>query len=135
MLRPNEIEIILDPKQVFGTSHHATTCILFEWLQDDISGGEAVLDVGAGSGIMAMVALRLGTVSAIGVECDSVAVESARDYASENCFGQELVYGTVRVWSGASGRTGYWLILIGRPCWRWRMIWLFMEHRAQACSV
>lgn len=90
VLQPNEIEIILDPKQAFGTGHHATTRMLLEWLQDDICGGEAVLDVGAGSGILAMAALRLGAASAIGVECDPVAVECARDYASANGFGQEL---------------------------------------------
>ena len=90
VLQPNEIEIILDPKQAFGTGHHATTCMLLEWLQDGIRGGEVLLDVGSGSGILAMVALRLGAASAIGVECDSVAVECARDYASENGFGQEL---------------------------------------------
>jgi ribosomal protein L11 methyltransferase len=90
VLQPDEIEIILDPKQAFGTGHHATTRMLLEWLQDDIRGGEVVLDVGAGSGILAMAALRLGAVSAVGVECDPVAVECARDYASQNGFGQEL---------------------------------------------
>lgn len=89
-VQPGQIEIILDPKQAFGTGHHATTRMLLEWLEDDIRGGEAVLDVGAGSGILAMVALRLGAASAIGVECDPVAVECARDYASRNGFGREL---------------------------------------------
>ena len=90
VLQPDEIEIILDPKQAFGTGHHATTRMLLEWLQDDIRGGEVVLDVGAGSGILAMATLRLGAASAVGVECDPVAVECARDYASQNGFGQEL---------------------------------------------
>lgn len=103
VLRPNEIEIILDPKQAFGTGHHATTRMLLEWLQDDIRGGEAVLDVGAGSGILAMAAVRLGAASVVGVECDPVAVECARDYAGENGFGQELqlVCGTL---SDVAGR-------------------------------
>jgi ribosomal protein L11 methyltransferase len=90
VLQPNEIEIILDPKQAFGTGHHATTRMLLEWLQDHIRGGEVVLDVGAGSGILAMAALRLGAASAIGVECDPVAVDCARDYAAQNGFGGEL---------------------------------------------
>lgn len=96
-LRPSEIEIVLDPKQAFGTGHHATTRMLLEWLQDDIRGGETVLDVGTGSGILAMAALRLGAARALGVECDSVAIECAREYAENNGFGQnlELVCGTL----------------------------------------
>lgn len=89
-LAPDQFEIILDPKQAFGTGHHATTRMLLEWLEDLIRGGETVLDVGAGSGILAMAALRLGARSAVGVENDPVAVECARDYARENRFGPEL---------------------------------------------
>ena len=89
-LQAQDIEIVLDPKQAFGTGHHATTRMLLEWLEDLIHGGEFVLDVGSGSGILAMVALRLGAASALGVECDPVAVDCARDYATENGFGDNL---------------------------------------------
>lgn len=89
-LQARDIEIVLDPKQAFGTGHHATTRMLLEWLEDLVHGGEFVLDVGSGSGILAMVALRLGATSALGVECDSVAVDCARDYAAENRFGDNL---------------------------------------------
>jgi ribosomal protein L11 methyltransferase len=91
-LQARDIEIVLDPKQAFGTGHHATTRMLLEWLENLIHGGEFVLDVGAGSGILAMVALRLGAVSAFGVECDPVAVDCARDYATENGFGDNLEF-------------------------------------------
>jgi ribosomal protein L11 methyltransferase len=91
-LQAQDIEIVLDPKQAFGTGHHATTRILLEWLEDVIHGGESVLDVGAGSGILAMVALRLGAASALGVECDSVAVDCARDYATDNGLGDHLEF-------------------------------------------
>ncbi len=90
VLQAQDIEIVLDPKQAFGTGHHATTRMLLEWLEDLIHGGESVLDVGTGSGILAMVALRLGAGSALGVECDPVAVDCARDYARENGFGSAL---------------------------------------------
>ena len=83
---------MLDPKQAFGTGHHATTRMLLEWLEDLVRGGESVLDVGAGSGILAMVALRLGAASALGVECDPVAVDCARDYATENGFEDNLEF-------------------------------------------
>jgi ribosomal protein L11 methyltransferase len=91
-LQAQDIEIVLDPKQAFGTGHHATTQLLLEWLEDLIHGGEFVLDVGAGSGILAMVALRLGAASALGVECDPVAVDCARDYATENGLGDHLEF-------------------------------------------
>jgi ribosomal protein L11 methyltransferase len=91
-LQAQDIEIVLDPKQAFGTGHHATTRMLLEWLEELIGGGECVLDVGAGSGILSMVALRLGAASALGVECDPVAVDCARDYAAENGFGDNLEF-------------------------------------------
>jgi ribosomal protein L11 methyltransferase len=66
--------------------------MLLEWLEELVHGREFVLDVGAGSGILAMVALRLGAATALGVECDSVAVDCARDYAAENGFGDNLEF-------------------------------------------
>ena len=89
-LQAQDIEIVLDPKQAFWTGHNATTRMLLEWIEDLFHGGEFVLDVGTGSGILAMVALRLGAASALGVECDPVAVDCARDYARENGFGSGL---------------------------------------------
>lgn len=89
-LQAGDIELVLDPKQAFGTGHHATTQLLIEWLEDLISGGEQVLDVGTGSGILAMVALRLGARRALGIDHDPVAIECAREYAMENRFGSDL---------------------------------------------
>ena len=91
-LRVRDIEIVLDPRQAFGTGHYATTRMLLEWLEDLIHGGEYVLDMGTGSGILAMAALRPGAASALGVECDPVAVDCARDYATENGFGNNLEF-------------------------------------------
>ena len=85
------IEIILDPKQAFGTGHHATTHLLIEWLEDVFwATGCRVLDIGTGSGILSMVALRLGALSALGIDCDAVAIDCAKDYAVGNGFGKEL---------------------------------------------
>lgn len=85
-----QIEIILDPKRAFGTGHHATTSLLLEWLEEEVQGGETVLDVGTGSRLLAMVALRLGVAQAVGIDHDPDAIDCAREYASVNGFGREL---------------------------------------------
>ncbi|MEK6585682.1 MAG: 50S ribosomal protein L11 methyltransferase, partial [Nitrospirota bacterium] len=97
VLGPQDIEIVLDPKQAFGTGHHATTRMLLEWLQEDIRGGEQVLDVGTGSAILAMAAVKLGAASAVGVEVDSVAVDCAREYVALNGLADriEVLCGTL----------------------------------------
>jgi ribosomal protein L11 methyltransferase len=87
---PEHIEIILDPKCAFGTGHHPTTSLLLEWLEEEVQGGESVLDVGTGSGLLAMVALRVGAAQAVGIDHDPDAIECAREYASVNGFGREL---------------------------------------------
>ena len=87
----NGIEIILDPKQAFGTGHHATTHLLLEWLEEISEwNGCRVLDVGTGSGILSMVALRLGALSALGIDHDPVAIDCAKEYGLTNRFTNEL---------------------------------------------
>lgn len=89
-LGPRDLEIILDPKQAFGTGHHATTRMLLEWLHEDIRGGEQILDVGTGSAILAMAAVKLGAASAVGVEIDAVAVDCAREYVELNGLNNQI---------------------------------------------
>lgn len=87
---PGDVELILDPKQAFGTGHHATTQLMLEWLEAHVRGGEQVLDIGTGSGILAMAALRFGAAFAWGLDHDPIAVECAVEYATCNKFGREL---------------------------------------------
>ncbi len=85
------IEIVLDPKQAFGTGHHATTHLLLEWLEEMPELKDSrILDVGTGSAILSMVALRLGAISAVGIDNDPVAIDCAKDYAVLNGFTHEL---------------------------------------------
>jgi ribosomal protein L11 methyltransferase len=90
----NGIELVIDPKRAFGTGYHATTQLVIEWLENQIHGGERVLDVGTGSGILSMAAIRLGAASALAIDHDPVAVECAREYAASNGFGGELDFRT-----------------------------------------
>jgi len=89
---PQDIDLIIDPKQAFGTGHHPTTQLLTEWLEDMIQGGETLLDIGTGSGILAMVGIRLGARRAFGLDCDAQAIECAKEYAHTNGFREELTF-------------------------------------------
>lgn len=89
-LGPHDLEIILDPKQAFGTGHHATTRMVLEWLHEGIRGGEQILDVGTGSAILAMAAVKLGAASVVGVEIDAVAVDCAREYVELNGLNNQI---------------------------------------------
>jgi ribosomal protein L11 methyltransferase len=82
--------LVIDPKRAFGTGYHATTQLMVSFLEDRIRGGERLLDVGTGSGILAMVALRLGARRALGIDNDPEAIECARENAVVNGFGTEL---------------------------------------------
>lgn len=84
------IELVIDPKRAFGTGYHATTQLVIEWLESHLHGGEQILDIGTGSGILSMAAIRLGAASALAIDNDPVAIECAREYSHVNGFGPEL---------------------------------------------
>jgi ribosomal protein L11 methyltransferase len=81
---PAAINIALDPGLAFGTGSHPTTRLCLRWLDENIKGGETVLDYGCGSGILAIAAMKLGAGSAIGVDVDAQAVQASRDNAEAN---------------------------------------------------
>lgn len=78
------INIALDPGLAFGTGSHPTTRLCLRWLDNNLQGGESVLDYGCGSGILAIAALKLGAASAVGVDVDAQAVAASRDNAIAN---------------------------------------------------
>lgn len=81
---PHAINIVLDPGLAFGTGSHPTTLLCLRWLDENLQGGESVLDYGCGSGILAIAALKLGAAQAVGVDVDSQAVIASRDNARAN---------------------------------------------------
>src|SRR5512135_3132469 len=90
--QPGIIELVIDPKRAFGSGFHATTQLLLEWLESAVRKADRVLDLGTGSGVLAMAAVRLGAASALGIDCDPEAVECARENAAANGFGAELEF-------------------------------------------
>jgi ribosomal protein L11 methyltransferase len=80
----NAINLILDPGLAFGTGSHPTTRLCLQWLDQNITGLETILDYGCGSGILAIAAVKFGAASAIGVDIDPQAVITASDNAANN---------------------------------------------------
>jgi ribosomal protein L11 methyltransferase len=81
---PNALVLELDPGLAFGTGSHPTTRLCMEWLEAHAPQGRSVLDYGCGSGILAMVARKLGALEVAGVDIDPQAIVSARDNALRN---------------------------------------------------
>ena len=78
--------IILDPGLTFGTGAHPSTQMVLETMEQSVKAGAKCLDLGSGSGILSIAALRLGAASAIGVDIDPKAEDIARENASYNGF-------------------------------------------------
>ena len=78
--------VILDPGLTFGTGAHPSTQMVMEAMEEMVKPGSACLDLGSGSGILSLVALRLGAGSAIGVDIDPKAEDIARENAAYNGF-------------------------------------------------
>jgi ribosomal protein L11 methyltransferase len=77
-LAPDQIEIIIDPKQAFGTGHHATTRSIVQLLEKYLRPGMRAIDVGTGTGILAIAAAKLQPkVQVVALDTDPIAVEAA----------------------------------------------------------
>lgn len=80
----------LDPGLAFGTGTHPTTALCLEWLDGLALQGQRVLDFGCGSGILALVALKLGAAAAVGVDNDPQALIASADNAQRNNLSERL---------------------------------------------
>lgn len=81
---PAAINLTLDPGLAFGTGSHPTTKLCLAWLDENLRGGEDVLDYGCGSGILAIAASKLGARHVVGVDIDAQAVAASRENAMLN---------------------------------------------------
>jgi ribosomal protein L11 methyltransferase len=79
---PDDLLIELDPGMAFGSGLHPTTRLCLEALEDYVRPGQAVLDVGTGSGILSIAAARLGAARVLALDTDPLAVQIARENAA-----------------------------------------------------
>ena len=89
--RDQEIVIIIDPGQAFGTGTHETTTLVVRELESLPLADARVLDVGCGTGILAIVALRLGAARAHCTDIDPLALDAANQNAYHNDVGDRLI--------------------------------------------
>jgi ribosomal protein L11 methyltransferase len=79
--KEGEIVITIDPKMSFGTGEHQTTKLVLRLLEKYVKSGMKILDVGAGTGILSIAAIKLGAASAVAIDTDKVCYENCK----ENC--------------------------------------------------
>jgi ribosomal protein L11 methyltransferase len=78
------IVIEIDPKMSFGTGHHETTRLCLRLMEQYMKQGDRVLDVGTGTGLLAIAALKLGAQSAVGIDVDDWSIENALENVKAN---------------------------------------------------
>ena len=103
-LGPGEVAITLDPGMAFGTGLHPTTRGCLHLLQEVSPMPAGVLDVGCGSGVLALAALRLGAERAVGVDTDPLAVAATRENAERNGLADRVTVNEGTLPASAEGR-------------------------------
>ena len=82
--KENEITIILDPGCAFGTGTHQTTQLCMKALEKYLKQGDSIADIGTGSGILSILAMKLGAKSAYGCDIDETVIDVAKENAKVN---------------------------------------------------
>jgi len=77
-------DIIIEPKMSFGTAHHETTALMIEWLLEEDVSGKTVLDMGCGTGVLAILAFQLGAAEVFAIDNDKRAFENTTENVHKN---------------------------------------------------
>ena len=99
--QPGDVRLLLDPGMAFGTGLHPTTRLCLRAAEELVRPGQRVLDLGAGSGILAIAAAKLGAAHVEAVEIDPVAVGACRENVQRNAVAE-----VVTVIQGSLGERG-----------------------------
>ena len=83
--KKDDILITLDPGSAFGTGTHATTQLCIQAIEKYLKKGDEVADIGTGSGILAITAIKFGAQHAVAIDNDPLVIDVAKDNAQMNC--------------------------------------------------
>ncbi len=84
-------QIVIDPKMSFGTGHHETTRLCLKMIEHIVCTNKRILDLGSGTGILAMYAMMRGGAHAIAVDTDEWAFENSKENCERNGYGSEKI--------------------------------------------
>ncbi len=88
---PGKLTLVIEPKMAFGTGHHETTQLCLAQLRSDVKRGHKVLDFGVGSGILSILAVKLGALECLGIDNDPIAIDNAHEAILLNGVADQIV--------------------------------------------
>ncbi|MBL8154968.1 MAG: 50S ribosomal protein L11 methyltransferase [Anaerolineae bacterium] len=89
--QPNDVVLSLDPGMAFGTGTHPTTQLCLEALETTVRPGIKVLDLGCGSGILGIAAVKLGAAQVLGLDTDPMAVRVTEENSAQNGVSDKII--------------------------------------------
>jgi len=104
---PSRVTIKIDPGMAFGTGTHPTTQLCLELIEHYLNESKIVIDIGCGSGILSIAALKLGSDQALGLDIDAASIKNARENAEANQIGEELILGVGSVQETLDGKFAF----------------------------